>query len=76
MLEKEFMKQQIMQNNSKTINRDMNSSSYNTQKNLNFFQNGILSEKMRPLSVKNNSKNITFNKGGKPKKKKTKNKIK
>ena len=69
-------KLKVLNKNTKTINREITLPSDNTEQNLKFFQNGILTEKMRPLSVKNNNKNIAFNKSGKIKKRKTKNKMK
>ena len=76
MLEKKLINQQNIYNDSKTINRDLNYFPYNTQQNLNIFQNGILSEKVRPLSVKNNNNYIAFDKNKKTQKKKKKSRTK
>ena len=76
MLEKKLINQQNMYNDSKTINRDINFYPYNAQQNLNIFQNGILSEKVRPLSVKTGNNFIAFEKNKKTQKKKKKSKMK
>ena len=73
MLEKEIINQQNRYNNIQFMNRDTNYYPYNTQQNLNIFQNGFLSEKVRPLSVKNSStNNKQFKINAKIKKKKRK----
>ncbi len=75
-LEKELINHQNMFNNFNTMNKDSNYYPYNTQQNLNIFQNGILSEKVRPLSVKNSNNNINLHGKAKIKKKKRKSKTK
>ena len=75
LLERELIQQQNMHKNIETMNRGNNYYPYNTQQNLNIFQNETLSEKVRPLSVKNSSIN-SFDKFRKNKMKKRKTKMK
>ena len=75
MLEKKLINQQNIYNNINDTNKDKNYYPCNTQENLNIFKNGILSEKVRPLSVKN-SNNKRFKINAKIKKKKRKTKLK
>ena len=60
MLEKKLMEEHNIFNDLKSFKRDINNFPYNTQKNSIFFKNDILSEKVRPLSVKSSSNNIKF----------------
>ena len=56
--------------------RDINNIPYNNQKNSNFFKNDILSEKVRPLSVKASCNNIELYRNEKLQKKKRKTRMK
>ena len=71
LLENELINRQNIFSNANIMKKNINYYPYNTQQNLKIFQNGILSEKLRPLSVKN-SNNINLQGNVKIKKKKRK----
>ena len=75
-LENKLINQQNIYDDSQVCNRGINYYPYNTQQNSNIFQNGVLSEKVRPLSTKNSTNKFEANKEGKIKKKKRKTRMK
>ena len=63
MLEKELINQQNLSKDKSSF-RSKKYYANKTQQNLNVFQNGALTEKVRPLSVKNSGNDIKFSKNG------------